>query len=100
VPVGGAGAAKRATATKARPCWEREAEPLSSSKQGEIAPLAAFVTGRVCPSYSASGMATRMGGNRKAGYVATAIQPSPKGTPENLTNRRRIRGLSRNLRRK
>lgn len=33
VPVGGAGAAKRATAAKAWPCREREAEPLSSSKQ-------------------------------------------------------------------
>lgn len=43
----------------------------------------ALNAGRACQPYHASGMATRMGGNGIAGSVAPAIQPDPKGTPEN-----------------
>jgi hypothetical protein len=47
---------------------------------GKAAPLAALNTGRACPSYSALGIVTRMGGNGIAGSVAAAIEPGPKGT--------------------
>ncbi|CAH0357340.1 hypothetical protein [Sphingobium sp. CECT 9361] len=43
--------------------------------------VGALKAGRRSRSYPASGMATRMGGNRNAGSVATAIQPGPEGTP-------------------
>ena len=59
VPVGGAGAAKRATATKAWPCREREAEPLSSSKQGKVAPLAVLNAWRRRRPYSGRRIAAR-----------------------------------------
>ena len=59
MPVGGAGAAKRATATKAWPCREREAEPLSSSKQGKVAPLAALNAWRRHRPYSGQRIAAQ-----------------------------------------
>jgi len=59
VPVGGAGAAKRATATKAWPCREREAEPLSSSKQGKVAALAALNAWRRRRQYSGQRIAAQ-----------------------------------------
>jgi hypothetical protein len=44
--------------------------------------VAALKAGRCSRSYPASGMATRMGGNRNAGSVATVIQPGPEGMPQ------------------
>jgi hypothetical protein len=41
--------------------------------------VAALKARRRSRSYPASGMATRMGGNRNAGSVETAIQPRPRG---------------------
>jgi len=50
-----------------------------SLETGKVAPLAASFRGRHCRPYLASGIVTRMGGNRSDGSVASAIKPSPKG---------------------
>ena len=49
---------------------------------GKAAPLAESFRGRHCRPYLASGIVTRMGGNRSVGSVAPAIKPGPKGSPE------------------